>query len=165
MAKKVFESTTLSTNQTTGEVSEDKKSVTVTTPIGDKFFMTFIENMSSFYNISCITDVKVLAKLCTMVGYNTYEVLLPKGRRKDIMDELSINTQTMSNSINRLKGIGMLSGADGSYEINPKVFWKGNTKERDKLLKTKGIEITIKFKAGKEDDEETNPMKVGNKNF
>lgn len=164
MAKKVFESTTLSTNQTTGEVTEDKKSVTVTTGTGDKFFMTFIENMSSFYNITCITDVKVLAKLCTMVGYNTYEVLLPKAKRKEIMDELGINTQTMSNSINRLKGTGLLNGADGSYEINPEVFWKGSTKERDKLLKTKGIEITIKFKAAKEDDE-NNPMKTGNKNF
>lgn len=144
--KKVFNSLTTETNKDTGEVTEIEKSVTVTTGGGDKFFMTFLENMSSFYNISCVTDVKVLAKMCSMAEYNTYQMFMPKARRKEIMDEIGINTQTMSNALSRLRGIGMISGSDGMYEINPVVFWKGSTKERERLLKTKGIEIKIKFK-------------------
>lgn len=146
MAKKVFSSIHTETNKETGDVTEVEKSVTVSTGGGDKFFMTFIENLSSFYNISCLTDVKVLAKMCSMVEYNTYQVFMPTARRKDIMVSLSINTQTMTNALTRLKGVGMISGSDGMYEINPNVFWKGSTKERDRLLKTKGIEIKIKFK-------------------
>lgn len=144
--KKVFNSITTETNKDTGEITETEKSVTVSTSSGDKFFMTFLENMSSFYNINCVTDVKVLAKMCSMAEYNTYHMFMPPARRKEIMQELKINTQTMSNALTRLKGIGMVSGSDGMYEINPIVFWKGSTKERDRLLKTKGIEIKIKFK-------------------
>lgn len=160
MAKKVFSSNKTLTNKETGEVFEEEKSVTVTTGGGDKFYMTFIENLSSLYNISCITDVKVLSKMCSMAEYNTYRMLMPKAVRKEIMDELDINTQTMSNSLSRLKAINMISGEDGMYEINPTVFWKGSTKERDRLLKTKGIEIKIKFKI---DDTPKSIMKPSNK--
>lgn len=146
MAKKIFNSITTSVNKTTGDIVEDEKSVTVTTASGDKFFMTFIENMSSFYNISCVTDVKVLAKMCELVEYNTYSIILSPKRRKAIIDDLGINTQTMSNSLNRLKGITLISGDNGEYEINPNIFWKGSTKEREKLLKTKGLEIKIQFR-------------------
>ena len=147
MAKKIFSSIITETNKDTGDVTETEKSVTVSSGSGDKFFMTFIENLSSFYNISCLTDVKVLAKMCSMVEYNTYQVFLPSARRKEIMTSLGINTQTMTNALTRLKAVSMISGADGMYEINPNVFWKGSTKERDKLLRTKGIEIKIKFKS------------------
>ena len=148
MAKKVFESLEVSTNIDTGETTENRKSVTVTTGDGDKFFMTFIESMSSFYKISCVTDVKVLARMCCLVEYNTYVVMMPTGRRKEIMDYLKINTQTMTNSLNRLKSIGMISGDNGMYEINPNIFWKGSTKERNRILKKEGLEIKIKFKIG-----------------
>lgn len=146
MAKKIFNSITTETNKETGESTEIEKSVSVSTGGGDKFFMTFIENLSSFYNISCLTDVKVLASLCSMVEYNSYQVFMPRARRREIMDSLSINTQTMTNSLTRLKTVGLISGSDGMYEINPNVFWKGSTKERDKILRDKGIEIKIKFR-------------------
>lgn len=146
MAKKIFTSSVEQINKDTGEMVEVNKSVTVSTGGGDKFFMTFIESMSSLYKISCLTDVKLLAKMCCLVDYNGYRVLIPKGVRKEVMEELGINTQTMSNSLKRLKEVGLITGDDGCYEINPNIFWKGSTKERDKILKNDGLEISIKFK-------------------
>lgn len=160
MAKKIFGSITTVTNKETGESFEEEKTVTVRTEGGDKFYMTFIENLSSLYNIGCVTDVKVLSKMCSMAEYNTYRMLMPKAVRKEIMDELGINTQTMSNALSRLKSVNMISGEDGMYEINPTIFWKGSTKERDRLLKTKGIEIKIKFKI---EDEPKSAMKPSDK--
>jgi len=131
-------------NQTTGEFVTSRKSVSVETD-SDKFFMTFISEMSSFYKINCLTDVKVLAALCSNAQFNSYTVLLPPSVRKTIMADCGINTQTMSNSMKRLKDLGLVSGADGEYHINPNIFWKGSTNERKKLLADKGLEINIKF--------------------
>jgi hypothetical protein len=145
MAKKVFESLVEVTNKDSGETTEVRKSVTVSTQGGDKFFMTFIESLSSFYRVSNITDAKLLAKMCSLVEYNSYRVLIPKAVRKEITDELEISPQTMTNSLKRLKDVNLVTGEDGSFEINPNLFWKGSTKERDKILRDKGMDIKIKF--------------------
>lgn len=130
----------------TGEVTTITKSFSVKTT-SEAFYMTFIGNMASFYKITSITDVKILAKFCENTVFNTNKVSITTSKRKELCKSLNVTSQTFSNSINRLKKLGLITGSGGDYEINPTIFWKGTTDERSKLLKEGGLELRIKFKA------------------
>jgi hypothetical protein len=141
MAKLKHEKTILHEN---GVTTISKSFSTKTT--SDAFFMCFIDNMSGLFKITCATDSKVLAKLCSMAEFNTGKVGLTPGNRKLLMEAIiGLSTQNLSHSLGRLKKLGLIAGDKGDYEINPKVFWKGTTDERNKLLKNEGLEISIKF--------------------
>lgn len=132
----------------------------------DAFFMTFLENLSGLFQIKNATDFKVITKLNTLAEFNTGRVILTKEMRIDMLEELKLDNQVLSNSIKRLKSAELLAGDRGVYEINPLVFWKGTTEDRKKLLREKGIEIKIKFSSSEENAEPAyNPMVSGSKEF
>lgn len=133
-----------------GEVITTSKSYSIKTS-SEAFYMIFIDHMAWFFKISCITDIRILAKMCSMAEFNTGKVRITSQDRKEILDSLiGITTQNFSHSLNRLKKGGLITGDKGSYEINPKIFWKGTTDQRNKLLKEQGLEINIKFKLDEE---------------
>lgn len=122
-----------------GEITTIESTKSFSIPISaENFYMVFIGAMQGFYQIDCLTDVKVLAKLCERAEFNTGRVLLTTQVRKQIMDELKIPTQTVSNSLNRLKKLHLIEGERGTYQVNPKVFWRGDTNHRAQLLKERG---------------------------
>lgn len=140
-------------DQNTGEVLTVTKSYSVKTT-SENFFMTFISSLASFYKITSITDVKVLTFLCTNANFNSGHVSLTAAKRKELIDELKLNNrQTVTNSLKRLKGLGLIAGDNGEYDIDPRVFWKGSTDERDKILRRQGLEITMKFSPKLDDNE------------
>lgn len=100
----------------------------------ESFYYSFIENMSGIFKITAILDIKVLACFCGLAEYNTGRVLVTRSIREDIMNKLSTNDQNMSNSIKRLKGLDLLSGDKGTYQVNPKVFWKGSLDKRREVI-------------------------------
>lgn len=127
------------TDVRTGEVTVMETTKTWAIPIRpENFYMVFIGAMQGFYKIECLTDVKVLAKLCEKAEFNTGRVQLTTQMRKQIMNELQIPTQTVSNSLSRLKKLKLLDGERGTYDINPTVIWKGDTNTRAALIKAKG---------------------------
>jgi hypothetical protein len=106
----------------------------------DKFFMTFFENLASFYKIKSIVDIKVLTWMCSHAEYNTGQVRLSTADRKELCTELDIKNSGLSLSLKRLKELNLISGEDGRFEVSPEVFWKGDTLTRKK-------KITIEFNA------------------
>lgn len=128
-----------------GEVTSVEKTFSIKTDTQDEFFMTYIKNMSSFFKLKSIVDIKMITKFCILAEYNTGKVILAPATRLEISEELEISSSQISKSINSLKGLKLITGDKGAYVINPMLFWKGQNKTRNQLLKDKGLEITIKF--------------------
>lgn len=134
-------------DQTTGEISVVHKTFSIKADSSEKFFITFLSGLNAICGLSRPSDIKVLAILCSMAEFNTGKVIMTSSARKEIMKKLGIKTpQALSNSISRLKKEHLLEGERGEYEINPQYFWKGNTNERDKLLREKRMNLTLKYR-------------------
>lgn len=147
MSERRLKNETITVDLQTGEAAIVSKNYSVRADDSDSFYMSFIEMMSPFFKIKSLIDIQVLAKMCCMMEYNKNEVYLPTARRRQLCEELKIKTTHLSNALKRLRNIGMIAGDSGCYRINPKVYWKGTTNERNQLLKDKGLELNIIFKA------------------
>jgi hypothetical protein len=132
-------------DKSTGEVLTIRKEYNIKTT-SEEFFMTFISSLASFYQITAITDVKVLTFMCVNADFNTGKVSLTAAKRKELIVTANLNNrQTVTNSLTRLKKLGLIAGDEGEYEINPTVFWKGSTRERERLLRKDGATLIMKF--------------------
>ncbi len=127
-----------------GKVMITQKSFnTKVTP--DKFYMTFIEHISPLFNLKSPLARRILDIFCCKAEFNTGKVTIPSGVREEICTSLNISLQTFNNTIQKLKKSGLISGERGIYEINPNIFWKGTTDQRDKILREGGLELKIKY--------------------
>lgn len=138
-----------------GEVTTVSKSYSIKVDKGEDFFITFVDHMAGIFRLKSVLDIKLLAKLCSIAEFNTGKVMLPSATRKELEAELGIYPSNFSNSMGRLRKLGLVSGGKGMYELNPKVFWRGTTDERNKVLKEKGLEISIKFSVEEDDSSST----------
>jgi hypothetical protein len=145
MSRKIIEHLTESTNHDSGEVVTIKKSISVTTKTTDEFFMIFVKYLSGFFELTSAVDIKVLIKFCQCADFNTGQVLLPAGKRKELCDELNLKSTHLSNSITRLKAKGLVIGEQGTYELNPIVAWKGDMKTREQLIKQKNMRLDFRI--------------------
>jgi hypothetical protein len=145
MKKLINQTTQSSINAETGELIEVtvEKSYSIKNVNVDNFYMTFIENMSGYFKLKSAIDIKVLTKFCCMAEFNTGVVNLTTKLRQETCELLQITTQQLTNSISKLKTKGFLTGEKGTYTVNPKVFWKGTTQEREKLLKSGTLTFNI----------------------
>lgn len=155
---KKFTRVTDTVNHVTGEILQTSKTFTFKVNNNDEFYMSYITFMQSIFKIKSITDVQVLAKFCIMMEYNTNKVLLPTGRRRELCEELAINNPNLSRSISRLKELELITGDQGTYEINPTVYWKGTAAERTRILNSKGLSINVEF--SNRDEPEFNQQEV-----
>jgi len=128
------------------------------------FYINFFHMFKEQLKIKHLTDIHVLTAFCIRMEFNSSVVKLVSKDRKEICADLKIQNTHLSNSIRRLKDLDLISGEDGSYELNPHLTWKGNLKEREKLLATKGIEIRVRF-AKSTPTEPYNPMLGGSREF
>ena len=127
----------------TGEVVTTSKHFSVkTTP--EKFYMTYIDNLAAFFELRSLVDTKLLQVLCMRAEYDSGVVMLPAGERADICKLLSISSQQVTNSLNSLKKLRLITGEKGVYKINPSVFWKGSLDARRKVMEG-SLQITVQF--------------------
>lgn len=149
MKRLINETTIESVDKSTGEVivQTTSKSYSVKTDV-DTFYMSFVEFMQPFFELRSTTDKNLIVRLCTEAEYNTGKVYITTEYRDTLCEFLGIDKTALSKSLKRLKDKGLLFGDRGSYVINPIIFWKGDTKTRDTLLKSKdGLSINIQFKS------------------
>jgi DNA-binding transcriptional ArsR family regulator len=131
---------------TTGELLTVSKTFAVKAEKSEEFFFTFLSALNVISGLSSASDIKILAILCSIAEYNTGKAILTADKRADMAKNIGVSSQAITNSISRLKKAGLICGARGIYEINPQYFWKGTTNEREKLLKSEGLNIVIKFR-------------------
>jgi hypothetical protein len=128
----------------TGEITTTSKTYNVKVNY-DEFYMVYIENMASFFNLKSLVEIKVLTKFCMIADFNTGRVLLPAGLRIELLKFLGISSQQLTNAIKHLKENELLDGEKGTYYINPMVFWKGSNDTRNELLKTGKLVVNVEF--------------------
>lgn len=109
----------------------------------DRFYMTFIDYIAPLYKLKSENARKVLAWMCCHAEYNTGIVSLTTADRQQMSEEIDICSNTITNNLATLKKLKLITGDKGRFQINPQIFWKGDTKTRKQLLEDK--ELTIKF--------------------
>ena len=81
-------------------------------------------------------EYRLLMLLLTKLNYNTNVLVLSLKMKDAFRELLGIKRQSLSNSLSRLKRLGILFYDRGSWEVNPLYFWKGDNEERLKHLST-----------------------------
>lgn len=130
----------------TGEMTTLKKTFSVKSKTKEEFFMVFLSGLNAICSLSRPSDIKILACLCERAEYNTGKVRLTPEDRQLIMDKLGIKPQAFSNSLARLRAANLVTGNRGDYEVNPQHFWKGETNERERLLKSRSIDLLLNYR-------------------
>lgn len=155
------------TDRETNQPITTSKTFSVRAKNSEEFYFTFLSFMQKQLKIKNLVDIQVLTKFCLIMEYDSTRVMLPAPRRKELCEELGIRSTHLSNSISRLKELGIMTGEGGMYEISPFLVWKGRTDERDKLLREQGLELKIKFGGKDCIDEEMayNPLSGGSQKF
>lgn len=126
----------------TGEVISMETSKTIRTKVkSDSFYITFIKFIAPFYSLKSETAQRLLVWMCEHAEFNTGKVYMPTDIRKDISLVLNISNNAITNNLKKLKDAKLISGANGVFNINPKIFWKGDLKVREKLLEEKNIKL------------------------
>jgi hypothetical protein len=103
------------------------------------------------YNVKSATTIKILHQLMEMADFNSGEVSLSTGKRKEIMYRFNISRSSFTQSLNYLieqnilqqkfyvdQSTGEVTNEEikGEYRINPDMFWKGDLKKRKELRVT-----------------------------
>lgn len=141
-----------SVDKDTGELvtTVNSKSVTVSVK-QDHFYMVYFEQLSSFYKLTSLKEVFILAKLCSMAQWNTGEVIISATTREEIMTEIGIDKAYLSRCITSLCSKELISRINTNhYLINPNCFWKGSSSSRNDLMRTKKLKLSIEFELAKD---------------
>lgn len=139
----------------TGEVIKMDQTKTFTASVKvDKFYMTFIDYISPFFKLKTQSAKDVLIWMCQNAEFNTGKIIFAPAIRKKMCEDLGITTNTISNSLKKLAELNLIDGEQGVYRINPQIFWRGDLKTREELLKVKNIQVTFKLNGEVEEKEE-----------
>jgi len=112
----------------------------------DSFYLIYFRMLKTFYEIKYVKDIHLLFKLCELADYNSGIVRLSPEDRTDLCIFLNVQSTNLSTGLKRLKNLGLIIGEKSKYTINESVFWKGDKETRNKVLKERGIDFTIRFK-------------------
>lgn len=101
----------------------------------EAFYWTYLSVQALLDNIDKV-GFKLLFYSMTNCQWNKNVISYTKPILKDIEEKIGLKSQTVRNSINQLKKRGiLLSLGSATYQINPRYFWKGDSKTRNKTLK------------------------------
>lgn len=130
----------------TGEIATLTTSKTYSVKVkSDKFYMTFIDYALPVFRLKSDNARKVLDWMCMHAEYNTGAVHLTAKAREQMALDINICNNTITNNLAKLKRLDLISGDKGEFLINPLIFWKGDSKTRDKLLENNELQITFKI--------------------
>lgn len=133
------------TDPKTGEVTNYLDKSEVIAAKTEPFFFTYSKEIMALYGKSVFNaTTKVLWKLLELADYNTGKVAMNIDRRRDIMEECSISRPSFDRAIRELIDVGIIA-KDGvvTYKIDENMFWKGDRKTREKLIKDAQLKISF----------------------
>jgi hypothetical protein len=109
----------------------------------DGFYMTFFENLASFFQITSTKEIFILVELCSRAEYSTGKVMIVSALKRELLQKFDTSDSYFTACLKDLcvKGLLIKLGT-GYYQINPMIFWKGDTKERTKMLES-GFKHTV----------------------
>lgn len=132
----------------TGEIRTQTTSKTFSIKLTQEhFYLTYFDNLASFYKLTSIKEIFLLSELCRLAEYNTGNVVLANYLRVSIMEKCNIERTYFSTCLKNLCEKGLIKKLSSNYyKVNPSIFWKGDEKSRQSLLQNGGkININIEF--------------------
>lgn len=91
-------------------------------------------------------DIRTFTIMC-LNAQEDGRLIVSKSLRYEFEEMLGMTTQSMTNSIARLKENDFVEGERGIYILKPEVLWNGTKKSRLEFFKESSIfEIEIKMK-------------------
>ena len=113
----------------------------------DGFYMTFFENLASFFQITSTKEIFILVELCSRAEYSTGKVMIVAALKRELLEKFDTSDSYFTACLKDLckKGLLIKLGT-GYYQVNPLIFWKGDTKERTRMLEEGSKHtVTIEF--------------------
>lgn len=123
-----------------GEVMNEK-SLSYLIEDDKEFYMTYCKVLGLFNDLGN-ADMKTLAWLVSNMPFNSNMQVITKGVKEKIAEEMGISVSGVNNALPKLLARKILyrdkdadKGRSAIYFINPEYYWKGDLKERNKMLK------------------------------
>lgn len=134
---------TTKVDKETGEILRSTKSTSVIRQDVEPFFFTYSKQILALYgkNVFNVTT-KVLYKLLEFADNNTGKVYMNSDRVQEILDICKISKRSYYRAIEELKEDGIISGDKSTFTIAENMFWKGDRKTREKLMKAR-LKVTF----------------------
>lgn len=128
----------------TGEIVGYYDSVTVEKVPSEPFFLTFSKAILALYGKSIFNNTtKVFWKLLEYAEYNTGTVYMNSQRKKELMKECNISIASYNRAIKELAECEIINKNGSTYTIDSNMFWKGDRKTREKLIKEASLKISF----------------------
>lgn len=119
----------------------DEKSITYIEEDDKEFYMTYCKVLGLMEGFGA-GEMKVMAWMIGNMQFNQNKVVITGEIKDDISREMGISVSTISNALTKLLKTGLLYRSEGSqrnrsgvYLINPEYHWKGDLRERQRMLK------------------------------
>lgn len=126
------------TNTETGEVEESFNHKEIQLKAYEPFFLTYSKQIMALYDTDVLNaTTKVLYKMLEFSEWNTGKVYMSTDRVEEIMQVCNISRATYHRSVRELISKGIITKGKGSYTITEDMFWKGEIKMREKIIKAK----------------------------
>lgn len=131
---------------TTGEVVSSTTRKVFSTKVDkvDLFFQIYFNQLNGLFGLK-ESELKVIIYLAGIANPLTGGVSLTAGKRKVLIDKLGISTSTLTKAMKALISGDFINGEDGEYLINPQIFWKGSSQDRELAIKTGIFKIIVEF--------------------
>lgn len=109
----------------------------------EPFFLTYSKQILALYNSDVLNaTTKVLYKMLEYAEWNTGKVCMPADRVEEVLEICHISRATYHRAIKELLSIGVIIKGKGSYTIAENMFWKGELKAREAVMKAK-MQVTF----------------------
>lgn len=104
----------------------------------EPFFLTYSKQIMALYDMPVFNaTTKVFWKLLEFAEWNTGEVIMNINRRNEIMKVCGISKTSYYRALDELITAKLITKNKDVYTIDERMFWKGDRKTRDNLIKAR----------------------------
>lgn len=141
------------TDPETGEVTEFSEHKSVQLKRTEPFFQVYSQQILALYSTDVMNaTTKVLYKMLEYAEWNTGKVFMTTDRVEEIMSSCNISRASYHRGVKELISKGIITKGKGSYTIAENMYWKGDMKMRENIIKSK---MKITFTPVLEEDNQT----------
>lgn len=130
-------------NTATGEIHEFSEHKSVQLKKTEPFFQVYSQQILALYSTDVMNaTTKVLYKMLEYAEWNTGKVFMTADRVDEIMSSCNMSRASYHRGVKELISKGIITKGKGSYTIAENMYWKGDMKMREDIMKAK-MKITF----------------------
>lgn len=126
------------TDTTTGEIIEFSEHKSIQLKKTEPFFQVYSQQILALYSTDVMNaTTKVLYKMLEYAEWNTGKVFMTADRVEEIMSSCNISRASYHRGVKELIDKGIITKGKGSYTIAENMYWKGDMKMRESIIKAR----------------------------